>query len=249
MNDYTEDYAKYYNILTGHKNYDYETRVLCDILANYIDPPNSNLLSVGCGTGSHEKFLANSFNTVLGIDSSPGMISVGNESQCALNLRLQHRSLESVEEQFEVVVSLFNVINCIPSTIELLEFFKSVKKCAAPKGIFVFEAWNGIDTIVNPPQTVSRVFSDSDMRLVRDATPLLDTYNAKLRIDYAISGVNAGTQVSLKSQHDIYLHTQPVINELLIEAGFESLQWLSALSDGADPALPDTRMLLCVART
>ena len=112
MNDYTAEYAKYYRLLTGHKNYHEEIQHLVRLFNSNGFDECSNVLSVGCGIGSHERLLAKHVGSVIGIDQSPHMINYGRKIVNPTNLILENKDLAHIEDtMFDIVISLFNVIN------------------------------------------------------------------------------------------------------------------------------------------
>ena len=73
--DYDSDYSEIYDILSSHKEYKTETNKLNSFLLEIgIVNNKDNILSVGCGTGTHELLLAKKDYSILGIDSSKNMI-------------------------------------------------------------------------------------------------------------------------------------------------------------------------------
>ena len=67
--DYGSDYAEIYDILSSHKEYKIETNKLNSFLLEIgIDKSKDNILSVGCGTGTHELLLGKKDYSIVGID-------------------------------------------------------------------------------------------------------------------------------------------------------------------------------------
>ena len=250
MNDYSADYAKYYELLTGHKNYEYEIHLLLRHLAFCGFGQSSRVLSVGCGIGSHERLLAKHVSTVTGIDQSPYMIKYGRELTNPSNLFLENKDLTHIENaMYDVVISLFNVINCVPSGPPLARFIKSITDKLNPRGTIILECWNQKATIAVPPQKVVRDYSSDCVSLSRTALPHLDSSKSTLRLEYIIKGFDRDKAISIKSTHELYLHSIEVIEKQLIANNFTSIKWYSALSEGMNALADDRvqRMLLVSA--
>ncbi|QNI72324.1 bifunctional 2-polyprenyl-6-hydroxyphenol methylase/3-demethylubiquinol 3-O-methyltransferase UbiG [Synechococcus sp. NOUM97013] len=230
--DYSEDYADCYEFITQHKNYAEEAKVLLSFLDKSIS--DGKILSVGCGIGSHEFYLAKHGLRVFGIDKSECMIkrAIAKSNEIP-NLSFGH-SFESLDLALELplgcVISLFNVINCLPSLVALSEFFHEIFVRMKPGGIFFFEAWNGLECMLKPPKEVVRVFDDSNGNcLNRDAKPKLSVSKQHLQIQYYIKGTMAGRQVETTSVHDISLFTINEILYMLGSVGFKNVEVFSSL--------------------
>jgi len=250
MNDYTADYAKYYGLLTGHKSYHEEIQHLLRLLNSKGFDEYTSVLSVGCGIGSHERLLAKHVGSVMGIDQSPHMINYGQQMVNPSNLILENKDLAHIEAApFDVVISLFNVVNCISAGSSLDAFFKEIAYRVKSGGLVVLESWNQKATISTPPTKVTREYSSDGISLSRTALPHLDSVSSTLRLEYLINGVDHDNIISIVSIHDLYLHSIQLIESHLIANGFSCINWYTALSDGMNILCDDTfeRMLLVSA--
>ena len=63
FSDYSAEYAECYELITQHKSYRKEADALSLFLETY---GVSQILSIGCGIGSHERFLAQKGFKVFG---------------------------------------------------------------------------------------------------------------------------------------------------------------------------------------
>jgi len=84
-----------------------------------VSPPGARVLDIGCGTGEDAIWLAAQGYDVLGIDDSSKMIEVARSkaSERRSSARFECRSAESLSEgpaRFEVVLSNFGALNCVP---------------------------------------------------------------------------------------------------------------------------------------
>ena len=230
--DYTEAYAECYEFITQHKNYAEEVDMLIDFLEKHEF--DRKILSVGCGTGMHEFQLAKRGFRVFGIDKSEWMINLAlSKSNDVPNLSFGQTYLDAEQylgAPFRCVISLFNVVNCLPDLFSLREFFQEIFARMETGGIFFFEAWNGTECLINPPQTVVRNFeSSSGSSLARKALPCLKTSRQHLELRYEIDGYMLDRAVSVKSLHNIRLFTVNEMIYLLSSVGFKSVRVFSSL--------------------
>ena len=112
--EYDQIYSELYDLLTGHKNYKYEAQV-CDLLIKKHQKSTKTVLSVGCGTGSHEIFLSKNYK-IFGIDTSPNMLAIA-KSKAKRNNNIDFGDIENCTDfisgaKYDCAISLFNVINC-----------------------------------------------------------------------------------------------------------------------------------------
>ena len=120
MQDYHREYAEYYDLLTGHKDYEKEVELLLNFIWNNGFNSNSKILSIGCGIGKHEHLLASHFKKIVGIDKSPHMIEKAKSSYQKNNIEFICCDLKDLKnENFDIVISLFNVFNCIKNLKDL----------------------------------------------------------------------------------------------------------------------------------
>lgn len=97
------------------KDYDSESMSLIDeriwgLLEDMSVVPGGNALDIGCGTGSLTSMLASECSHVLGLDISPGMLSVAKERCSSLNnVELLCQGWEEFlpERRFDLVFSSF----------------------------------------------------------------------------------------------------------------------------------------------
>jgi len=249
MNDYSDDYAEYYDLLTRHKDYEDEVDILTRFLRSQGFGPESRVLSVGCGTGSHERLLAGRVREVVGIDKSTHMIDCGLAKNKVENLTLIGLDIADLEEgNFDVVISLFNVANCVGDLAALNALFSGISKNLKPNGIVLIEVWSNTAVIDVPPVVVEREYREVGVHLKRIATPRLFPSDAIVVLEYQITGSDHSGPVSLRSLHNIYLHSRELLEDCLVKAGLGALNWYSALSQGMRPADRNDRMLLLCGR-
>lgn len=97
--------------------------------------PLSRILDIGCGTGEDAIWLAGQGHAVLGIDASALMIeqATAKAARIGSTATFECRSLQSLqasETRFDVVVSNFGAMNCVP----LSTWTELVPRLLAPGG-------------------------------------------------------------------------------------------------------------------
>ena len=232
--DYGSDYSEIYDILSSHKEYKTETNKLNSFLLEIgIVKNKDNILSVGCGTGTHELFLAKKDYSILGIDSSKNMIEKAKSKNNFKRINFINTTLEDFNpsQKFSFAYSLFNVINCLSKLSDLISFFKHLNKILIPSSKIYIEFWNSIPCIIDPPKKVTRKYVDENKKfnLERIATPTNNLINQEVIINYQITGENNGKIINFESTHKITLFTILELEYALEINGFENISFYSAL--------------------
>lgn len=241
---YGANFARHYDVLTGHKDYDAEVAALD---AKIRAAQAKRVLDIGCGSGRHARLLQERGYDVTAIDTSPDMIAIA--AAAPGKVRFLARPLAELDEgPFDFAVSLFNVVNCLETFGQLEDFFRQAHRRLRRGGGFLFECWNAVAVIAAPPTIVERTYIHDGQKLVRTATPSPDFFHQRLRLTYDVE-ISPGDGGALKdggrrftSVHDLMLFTPAEIQDLLMKAGFGGVEFFTALPDLA-PAGPHDRML------
>ena len=152
MSYYSGKQAKFYDIIHSEKKYDIEIQFLINLYENFLSKTPKSVLDVGCGTGSHTiRFAERNYN-ILGIDISNDMIQFAKKKHTNKNLEFINCGISNVNRKFDLSYSLFNVINHILKFEDLISFFKGIKSTLNKDGLYVFDCYNGIATILDNPR-------------------------------------------------------------------------------------------------
>ncbi len=243
---YGVTFASLYDTITAHKEYKRE----CDQLHRLICRSESlecgtRLLDVGCGTGIHAIELQALGYSVTGVDVSSQMIEEAKKKESGVRFLKGDITKELGIGEYDVCISLFNVINCLDSISDLIDFFSGVGKHLKKGGLFFFEFWSQSAIIKQPPVVVARTYWKNEFEIVRTVFPAYDFIANKLRLDYEIRTHDTTTNEIVSVQnvpHVITLFSVFDIEYCLRCAGFAVSRLKSALPEIA-PAEPDTRML------
>jgi SAM-dependent methyltransferase len=87
-------------------------------------------------------------------------------------------------EKYELVFSLFHVINYMTTNTDLNKFFKTAHQSLLSGGLLVFDYWYGPAVLANPPTKRTREISWNGTRVVRYATPTLSSKENRVDVRY-----------------------------------------------------------------
>jgi SAM-dependent methyltransferase len=153
---YNDKLAHYYDQFYLSKNYQQECIF---IKKNCPDP--ARILDVGCGTGSHILHLSNQKNFIQGVDISPDMIKRAREKFLNFhNVNFFEGSIEDFSElknaPFDLVISMFNVINHMLTPEAIDSFFEKISLNLTDKGTFIFDCYNSEAVYNDYPKKYTR---------------------------------------------------------------------------------------------
>lgn len=252
---YGEKFAKYYDVLTGHKDYGGEIAALNEFIRRRTCDQQLRLLDVGCGTGAHARGLCELGHAVTALDLSNDMISVALATPSRVRFLAQDVALLD-ERDFDFAYSLFNVINCLLSFQGLEAFLAAIYDRIRSGATFLFECWNPIAVVASPPEVVERTFFHNGRHFVRRVTPKSDFFNQRLRLTYDVkifaqsplpdSGF-ALLSDHFYSTHDLMLFTPQELRYFLEKIGFLDVNFRSSLP-GMNPVVDKDRMLAVSCR-
>lgn len=131
--------ARWYDRIYGDKAYRDEADVL-RALVHAERPDARTLLEVGCGTGGHLVFLREHLACV-GVDLSASMLAQAREKLPGLPFHQADMRAFDLEQQFDVVASLFSAIGYVRSTDELFAAVACMARHLHPGGVLVIEPW------------------------------------------------------------------------------------------------------------
>ena len=143
MNTFGKNYSKYYDLLYKEKDYKDEAKYINDLIQKFSPINCKTLLDIGCGTGKHLKFFKELGYLVSGIDLSQDMI---NEAKKKLGQNQGLFCCSSTEfdlnSKFDVIISLFHVMNYIIKNEDLEKTFKNISLHLSKIKIPPFERCN-----------------------------------------------------------------------------------------------------------
>ncbi|WP_274649488.1 class I SAM-dependent DNA methyltransferase [Paenibacillus humicola] len=237
MTVFGPSYSRYYDLL--YKDKDYETE------AGYIDriiqssrPGAGRLLEMGSGTGKHAALLAAQGYSVCGIEQSGDMLSIAKQREDGSSLRFIRGDMRTVrlDERFDVVFSLFHVVNYLNRNEDLLEAFQNASAHLEEGGLFIFDSWYGPAVLTDRPAVRVKRWEDEESRVIRLAEPVMSVNRNTVEVNYQVllHDKKSGHMDEWKETHRMrYLFT-PEIEMMLDRSGME-LESCCEFMTGRDP--------------
>lgn len=190
-------FYKYYDVIFKEKDYSSETQLVFDLAQKYGLGEPKKVLEIGCGTGNHTKFLARKVSKLLAIDIDPKMIEVASKKLAkvrAKNVKFVGNPVEEIEDHgFDLALALFNVVTYIAEPKKLASFMRGVFRVLKPGGIFVFDCWNGVAAVLDPPKSKRTVVKSNGKRVESNLSSKTDFLNQLTTLNYNITISNGKT--------------------------------------------------------
>lgn len=213
-------YQEIYDVLYANKDYEREVDAIFTLAGSNF----STLLDIGCGTGKHVFEFARRGVGVTGVDIDVQMIEVAKRSTpIGLSRKLEffHGSaLEAPSGPFDGVVSLFNVVNYVREEHGLIAMFSAAFDRVQPGGFFLFDAWNGVAAMTDPPREKEVEIQHDGAMYHCTTKPTLDIWRETVRLDVAISTSDQSIELSHTFYHRLW--TPETLRGLTQFAGFET---------------------------
>lgn len=234
-----DKYAKYYDLLYQDKDYVKEAAFVQRLIRKY-SPGSRSMLELGCGTGRYAReFVRHGWN-VLGVDLSKDMVRLANREITRLPARQRARIRIKTgdvrrfrsNETFDVIVSLFHVVNYQTTNAALRGMFTSAHRALGSGGLFIFDFWNGPAVLNERPAFRIKRVEDKSVRVVRLAEPELDVTHNRVNVNYTlfVTRRKTGHITEIQETHSVRYLFLPEIQRFAETAGFriiQSCEWLT----------------------
>lgn len=238
-----DHYAQYYDLLYSVKDYEAEANYVCALIDKFATGPRS-ILDLGCGTGSHGILFAQRGYNVAGIDLSAKMVALANQKKAQKglpNISFEEGNILSLRlnREFDVVVSLFHVMNYLTKTSDMKTGFTNAWHHVKPGGLFIFDTWYGPAVLSDLPKVGVRRFENDRIKVTRLAEPALHPNRNTVDVNYEIIVQDkGGTDVAfIKETHAVRYFFNAEIEELFGTLAADILtteEWLTGRTIGLD---------------
>lgn len=220
------NYARYYDLLYQDKDYAGEARFIHQLIKNHA-PDAQSILELGCGTGNHAVLLAKEGYIIHGVDRSSQMLETASDRLSFLSPHLKQRLTFSegdlreirLDQQFDVIISLFHVFSYQTKNTDLKDTFATVKAHLKPRGILIFDCWYGPAVLSDRPQVRVKRLENDRIEVTRIAEPVSYPNDNLVDVNYYvfIKDKKIGKIEELKETHTMRYLFKSEIEILLSE--------------------------------
>ena len=228
-------YSKYYDLLYRDKDYQTETDYVSQTILKY-NPDVKTILELGCGSGSHAKYLVNSGFEVTGIERSSDMVNAAEQKNISgFNIVESDISAFQLSKKFDAAVSLFHVVDYLTDNESLHNCFKLTNQHLEDGGIFLFDIWYSPAVYMQGPETRIKRMENEDIQITRIAESVMKTEANVVEVSFEvlIKDKKNGRVVVLNEVHPMRHFSIPEIELLAYQTGFKIIKTEEFLSGKA----------------
>tara|TARA_B100000787_G_scaffold92395_1_gene68238 strand:- start:762 stop:1490 length:729 start_codon:yes stop_codon:yes gene_type:complete len=216
------NFENYYDLIFSKKNYKKEVSY---ILKKTKSLNIKKILDVGCGTGTHSNLIYKDTKIkIFGLDKNKAAIKIAKNKN--KNIYFSSKNLKSLKENnFDLIISMFNVVNYFNNLKKLTSFFKDIKKKTSKNSLFIFDAWNGSFNFNNKIVEEERILKNKNFILINRIKSIKKSLSKKISLYYEIN-INffkKNKKIKINKVLTQYLWNPKEIMDALIMAGFKSI--------------------------
>ena len=228
--NYIGEFANLYDKIFAKKNYLQEINFVRDVYNFFGALDLKNILDFGCGTGTHSYLLSQEVDAdIVSFDISHDMISranekYGNSKKCTFHS--DKNEILNYNNKFDLVISMFYVVNHIHKMSDLEEYFDIIASKIHKNGIFIFDCWNGIAALRDPPASTTRErYADSDVKIITGCTTKNDLLNSTVFMENSVKIYKQDNLINKFSYTLKHILWSPyVLSQFLEQRGFNILK-------------------------
>jgi SAM-dependent methyltransferase len=229
MRVFRKQYASAYDYLYQDKGYKKECDFL-ETLFRKLGIKVDTILDLGCGTGGHAVILAERGYKISGVDRSSEMLATAREKakNAGLKIDFYESSIQdfNLNKKFDAVISMFAVMSYQTENDDLALACKAAKRHLKPKGIFIFDAWNGLAVMTDPPTQRVKEVSMGDEYIIRITNPQLNMFFHTVNTDFKVLKLKKERLISeTEETHKMRFLFPQEIKYFLEVAGFKKIEF------------------------
>jgi 2-polyprenyl-3-methyl-5-hydroxy-6-metoxy-1,4-benzoquinol methylase len=246
MTVFGKDYAFAYDYLYQDKDYEKECDFLETLFKKHGKKVNT-ILDLGCGTGGHAVILAKRGYKISGVDRSSEMLATARTKtkNAGLKIDFYERSIQdlNLRKKFDAVISMFAVMSYQTENNDLALSCKTAKRHLKPNGIFIFDAWNGLAVMTDPPTQMVKEVSNGEERIVRITNPQLNILSHTVDTNFKVLILREEKLIAeTEETHKMRFLFPQEIKYFLEVAGFSEIQFCPFLKPKAKLSSRDWNM-------
>ena len=217
-----QKYSNYYDSLYQSKDYQQEVDFLISVMKKYSKFTVKDVLSLGCGTASHDVLLAKKAFNILGIDKSATMIKIAKEKikkeGVKIDLKVSDLTKFSVSKKFDFAMAMFNIAGYMADNESMEKFLKNINKSLKKNSLLVFDCWYGPAVLKDRPQNREKKIIIDGKEVTRITTQVFDVEKSILNINFEIK---EGSKSIVKETHPMRFWYLKELEYFLNKNGFE----------------------------
>lgn len=243
-------FAKYYDELTKNISYpkraEYFNQIINKFSTNQEKPI---LLDLACGTGSLSLELSKIGYDVIGVDSSPEMLSEAMQKRAEMEMQdvlflCQEMDQLDLYGTIDVAVCSLDSLNHIVNLKTLQNVFKKVSLFLNPNGLFVFD----VNTIYKHSEILGNnifIYDCENVYCTWQNKYCTENHIVEINLDFFEYSRESDSYYRSSESFSERAYSMEELNSMLVNSGFELVAQYA--DDSFDCVKPDTQRIICVA--
>ncbi|CAF1172542.1 unnamed protein product [Didymodactylos carnosus] len=265
------NHADIYDLIYSFKNYRGESELIYDIIRKNLDRNNDidrelSVIELGIGTGNHMCHLFELFEkskeydrlNLIGLDKSSHMLEIAekkiaekiNESTMKTVFITKQDDMANfttndVQQQFDIVLSLFGCLGYLKSTQELIQTLTNMFVLVRPRGLVIIEPFIQPELFKYGTCDLT-TYEDSNYKIARlgkvrrmykNPTTEDEKNRVQLTVNYSIGKMDFGQELFVEDnveplfqqweeKHDMLMFSSETIINCCKQVGFNNIQLL-----------------------
>jgi len=246
MDCFNEKYAELYDFFYANKDYASEVSFVESRLNHFGQYLPCRILDFGAGTGNHSLELASRGYEVTAVEIANSMRTRFEKKAFNQELKIDIRNRMPSDQSFDVIASMFAVMNYLDGTAELLETLSSFRTNLKSRGLLALDMWNGAAAPTLLEKHREKVFETPQGTWNRISDVETDWVQQRVTVNYRLEKL-PDQQVDAQETHRLSYYTPREMSQLLLQSGFKLLEVLPSF-ETRQPTLKDFNLLFIARR-
>lgn len=220
-------YSNYYDLIYRDKDYKREVNFILRVIKKYSPILVKNVLSVGCGTVSHDILLVKKGYYILGVDRSGKMLELAKEKikkDKITNIDLVRRDIRNlkIRKKFDFAMAMFNVIGYQIENEDMEKALRNIANSLRKNALFVFDCWYLPAVFKKKPMNCIKKIKEDNKIIIRETTSNLNLDKNVININFKVKEViNYKIARHVKENHPMRYWSLPELKYCLAKSGFK----------------------------
>jgi SAM-dependent methyltransferase len=236
----------WYDVLFASKAYASEIDVALELAETHLGAPPERLLEIGCGTGNHTLELARRGVDVVAVDTDKTMVLRATKKLAAAGATavVLNTRCENLEHSgFDAALALFNVVNYVSSVQALESLFGAVADRLNRPGFFLFDSWNGVAALADPPRAKHTEINHHGAHVVCDLSAETDRMMQRTTLTYQMAVTQDGVTIEDAFSFSQTLWTPMQIRDALERAAIQLVACTRLFEPGIRATAADWKLM------
>lgn len=183
----------YHDFYLGRgKDYRAEAALVLSLIRERA-PRARSVLDVACGTGTHLRELAASFDTAVGVDLSPHMLDIAKRHHADIPLHQGDMRNFRLDQRFDAVTCLFSSVGYLDTRDDLDRAVRNLADHAVSGGVVVVEPWWQPDNFI-PGWVSADVVEVEGRSISRVSHTTRGTTASRMEVHYVVATSDSGIE-------------------------------------------------------